>query len=48
MTFLLEATKVIWLTVLFLIGLMAAGIVVVAGATAITQIHEDMKDAKDK
>lgn len=45
MTFLLEATRVIWLTVLFLIGIMALFIIVVAGFVALTQIVEDIRNA---
>lgn len=48
MMVLAEATKIIWLTVLFLTGLIAAAMVVVAGATVITQIAEDIRNAKNK
>lgn len=45
MMFLLEATKVIWLSVLFLVGIIAMFMIVIAGFTALTQIIEDIKNA---
>ena len=48
MIFLEEATKVVWLSVLLLVGIIAAFMVVIAGGVAIIQIYEDMKNAKDR
>ena len=48
MAFLMEATKVIWLSVLFLVGIMAMFMVVITGLAVLIQIVEDIKDAKDK
>ena len=48
MMFLLEATKVIWLSVLFLVGIIAMFTVVIAGFTTLIQIVEDIRDARNK
>ena len=48
MMFLLEATKVIWLSVLFLVGIMAMFMVVITGLAVLIQIVEDIKNAKDR